>query len=258
MSALLQYAVGGAQRPDTFSGMQAPLRTGLEALFAAAPPEIQQNLRITSGYRSPQRQAEILQGSLGKRVGQQAVDRWNSIVARHGGDVIAAGQEARPWLREIGITKWVAPPGSSNHQKGDASDLKYLNNAARQWAHQNAGAHGLHFPLSNEDWHVEAVGSRGGQPASSGTPVTVANSRGLGAMFAGTPMAEYNPAPAAPFSPVGGVDPNAVQTVPVQGFGDLAMAFAAPAIQRQEEEAAQQAEQTRRAALFGNLGAMFG
>lgn len=252
MSDLVRYAVGGAARPDTFSGMQAPLRTGLEALFSMAPPEIQQNMRITSGYRSPQRQAEILQGSLAKRVGQDAVARWNNIVAKNGGDVVKAGQEARPWLREIGITKWVAPPGSSNHQKGDASDLKYLNSAAQKWAHANAGQAGLHFPLANENWHVEAAGSRGGQAA----PV-MANASGLGQLMTGQPLADVAPQQAA-FNPIAGVDPNMVQSVPMQDLSGLAMAFMQPQQRRQEEEAAQQADQTRRAALFGNLGAMFG
>jgi LAS superfamily LD-carboxypeptidase LdcB len=68
--------------------------------------------------------------------------------------------------------KWVAPPGHSNHGKGIAADLHAYGTvldlkaggkvgAATKWAHANAGKFGLHFPLSNEDWHIEPKGSRG-------------------------------------------------------------------------------------------------
>lgn len=135
------YVTGGAARPDSFSGMDPRFSFALQQMFAAAPPEIQAQLRVSSGYRSPERQAELWQGALAKYGSPDAA------------------------------RKWVAPPGRSNHNHGYAADLKYLSPVAQQWAHQNAGQFGLAFPLSNENWHVELAGARGaGGSATAGMP----------------------------------------------------------------------------------------
>lgn len=60
----------------------------------------------------------------------------------------------------------VAFPGSSMHNKGGAGDIAYANDQARKWAHENAAAHGFHFPVPGENWHVEAIGSRKTAPAA--------------------------------------------------------------------------------------------
>lgn len=72
---------------------------------------------------------------------------------------------------------WAAPPGHSNHEKGLAGDLDYHgNDAAAKWAHDNASTFGLHFPLSNENWHVEPAGMtrgtafNGPEPTFNGGP----------------------------------------------------------------------------------------
>lgn len=127
-----KYATGGAQRPDSLSGMQPAFNQSLSAMFANAPPEIQSELRVMSGYRSPERQAQL----------------WQEALAKYG-----SPEAAR---------KWVAPPGKSQHNSGNAADLSYLSPAARAWAHQNAAQYGLAFPLSNEPWHVELATARGG------------------------------------------------------------------------------------------------
>lgn len=57
--------------------------------------------------------------------------------------------------------RWVAHPGHSNHEKGIAADLSYSSPALVNWVHANARQFGLWFPLSNENWHVEPLGSRG-------------------------------------------------------------------------------------------------
>lgn len=241
---LSQYVQGGATRPDAISGLNPQFRQSIADMFAAAPSNIQQQLRITSAYRSPARQAEILAGSLAKRQGPDAVARWNSYVQQANGDVVSAGQAARSWLRSIGATKWVAPPGRSNHQKGVAMDLGYLDPAATQWAHANAPKYGLNFPLSNEDWHIEPAGIRHGGVAPAG-------------------MAVASAAPSVPLTP--GPQPG----------GSLANMFAAPdlspgppvmdapslglaAMFMQQQNARQQREQqeqddlqARRQALFG-------
>lgn len=112
--------------------MEGNFAQSLEAMFANAPPEIQAEMRVSSGYRSPERQAQL----------------WQEALAKYG-----SPEAAR---------KWVAPPGNSQHNHGNAADLKYLSPAAREWAHSNAAQYGLAFPLSNEPWHIEAAGARGG------------------------------------------------------------------------------------------------
>lgn len=124
------FSVGGAQRPDSFTGMNQGFNTALGGLFSAAPPDIQQQLQVSSGFRSEERQAELW---------DQALKKYGSV------------EEAR---------KWVAPPGRSQHGLGFAADLKFLDPAARQWVKDNAGQHGLAFPLANEPWHIELAGDR--------------------------------------------------------------------------------------------------
>lgn len=112
-------------------GMDANFSSALAKMFAAAPPEIQKSLQINSGYRSPQRQAQL----------------WDAALKKYGSPA-----EAR---------KWVAPPGNSFHNKGKAADLGYLSPDAKAWVHANSKQFGLHFPLSHEDWHIEPIGARG-------------------------------------------------------------------------------------------------
>ncbi|GGE23477.1 hypothetical protein GCM10011390_48610 [Aureimonas endophytica] len=136
---LSSRAVSGAQRPDSFTGMRPEFASGLEAMLRAAPPEIAEGLQVSSGYRSPERQAEL----------------WADALRKYGSPA-----EAR---------KWVAPPGRSGHNHGHAADLSFngkrLDDApanVREWVHQNAARFGLAFPLGNEAWHVELAGARSG------------------------------------------------------------------------------------------------
>ena len=62
----------------------------------------------------------------------------------------------------------MAPPGKSQHNHGNAADLKYLSPEAKAWVHANAARYGLAFPLANEDWHVELAAARGGSPGGQG------------------------------------------------------------------------------------------
>lgn len=133
---LSQYLIGGAAaRPDSLTGFDPRLNERLGQLFVAAPPEVRDVLRISSGYRSPEKQAQL----------------WQDALTKYG-----SPEAAR---------KWVAPPGKSNHNHGTAADLKYLAPTAQQWAHANAANYGLAFPLSNEPWHIEIAEARGGKPA---------------------------------------------------------------------------------------------
>lgn len=220
-----QFAVGGAQRPDSFSGLDPTFNSALQALFTAAPPEIQQSLRVTSGFRSPEKQAEL----------------WQNALNKYGDPEIA--------------DNWVAPPGRSNHNHGRAVDLKYLSPAATEWAHANAEKFGLHFPLANENWHVEPLGSRGKGSAPASGSSTVSR------MMSPTPMAQQT----------GQVQPNAqnIQQVQRALLGDI-LAPRAPVTpdfstvvqnyraRQEREQESKEAEAQRKAALFSGLGAHFG
>lgn len=139
---LRPYLVGGAaRRSDSLSGLDRSFVDSLAKMYEAAPEDIRQGLLISSAYRSPQVQAEI----------------YNAAVQKYGSE-----QEAR---------RWAAPPGRSNHNRGLAVDFRYGNPAAQHWAHANAGNYGLGFPLSNENWHLEPAGIRGGAPAPTAPAV---------------------------------------------------------------------------------------
>ena len=95
--------------------------------------------------------------------------------------------------------KWVAPPGRSFHGKGQAADLSYENNQARDWALANVGNYSLATPMAHEPWHVEPAGARSGAgttPASYGAPGMTPTQAPAGQ----TPLAP--PAQQAPVSPV--------------------------------------------------------
>lgn len=83
-------------------------------------------IKVTSGYRSPQRQQQL----------------WNQALKKYG-----SAARAR---------KWVAPPGRSNHNHGLAADIA----GDRAWAHKNAHKYGLVFPMAHEPWHIEPIGAR--------------------------------------------------------------------------------------------------
>lgn len=137
------YLQGGALRPDAITGLQPAFNTSLAGMFAAAPPEIRNNLRMFSAYRSPE-----VQGGL-----------WEAALTKYG-----SPEAAR---------KWVAPPGKSKHNSGQAADLRYLNDAAREWVHANAANHGLTFPMAHENWHIEPIGARDGTQPKLSFPASV-------------------------------------------------------------------------------------
>ncbi len=127
-------------REAHLAGIQPQMRSALAQLMAAAPEDIRSQITLKSGRRTTERQAQLYQEAL----------------AKYGSEA-----EAR---------KWVAPPGRSRHDKGDAYDLGYGSPAAREWVHANAGRFGLAFPLANEDWHIELATARGGgAPAAPAT-----------------------------------------------------------------------------------------
>lgn len=85
-------------------------------------------IKIFSGYRSPERQAELF---------ARAVKKYGSVA------------KAR---------RWVAPPGASRHNMGYAADLRFATAEAQEWAHANAKKYGLNFRMGHEPWHIELGG----------------------------------------------------------------------------------------------------
>lgn len=141
-----RYAVGGATRPDSFSRMTPAMRQGLSSMLTAADEALGEGLQVYSGYRSPELQARLY---------ADALERYGSE------------EEAR---------KWVAPPGNSRHNTGQAADLKWkgvrLDQAPEEikaWVKANASRFGLDVPMEWEPWQVEEAGARG-QPIGTVSP----------------------------------------------------------------------------------------
>lgn len=90
------------------------------------------SVRIVSAYRSDATQARL----------------WQAALVKYGGASAAR--------------KWVAPPGSSMHNKGLAADLANVTEAMRR----AASTDGLVFRMAHEGWHIEPLGA-----VSGDTPV---------------------------------------------------------------------------------------
>jgi hypothetical protein len=106
-----------------FSDLNPNFSEALQAMMAVRP-----GIMIGSGYRDPQRQAQLF---------ANAIKKYGSVeAARH----------------------WVAPPGHSRHNMGLAADLQFASDEDRAWAHANAEQYGLNFRLGHEPWHIELAG----------------------------------------------------------------------------------------------------
>jgi hypothetical protein len=144
-----RYAVGGAAaRPDSFTGLNPDYAARVAQLVMAAEQELGPGaLKITSAYRSPEKQAELYEAAIRKYGSPEAA------------------------------RKWVAPPGRSKHNAGLAVDfanaqgslLRDASSREAQWIRENAGRFGLDVPMSWEPWQVELAGARG-QSGAPGAP----------------------------------------------------------------------------------------
>lgn len=111
----------------------------LRSILADRLQDMQQDLQvqgapgfaISSGYRSPEHQAEL----------------YSAAVAKYGSPDAAR--------------KWVAPPGHSMHNEGLAADLSFDPGAGPE-VHALASQYGLKFPMPYENWHIEPQETRGG------------------------------------------------------------------------------------------------
>ena len=123
-TSLRKYVVKGhgAERPDSFSNMNPKFRSALVPFFQAAEEAgvLKLGEGISSGWRSKELQARL--------------------------------HAQNPYM--------AAPAGRSQHGFGTAIDLNRGNRKFIEWAHKNADRFGFFFPLANEEWHMEPVGSR--------------------------------------------------------------------------------------------------
>ena len=117
------------------TGINPNFASTLENLIAAAS-EAGHDVTINSGYRSPERQAELF---------ADAVRKYGS---------------------EAAARRWVAPPGRSRHNHGIAADLGYGSDEARDWVHANAEKYGLNLRMDWEPWHIEPLNMKRGGAAS--------------------------------------------------------------------------------------------
>lgn len=90
-------------------------------------------VRVNSSYRSVKEQTTL----------------WNQALKKYGSE-----SKAR---------KWVAPPGKSRHNFGQAIDMNLLRNGRKipqKEYDQIIAQAGMHRPMSWETWHIEPIGSR--------------------------------------------------------------------------------------------------
>jgi LAS superfamily LD-carboxypeptidase LdcB len=148
----LEGSVTGNANSESVRKLNATFADRLENMLAAAPPEVAAQIKIVSGFRSTEKQAQLYNKRVKEFVNQGYGEAHAKELAR----------------------KWVAPPGRSMHNHGEAVDLasgdmhKFGKSAAGKWVHANAEKYGLYFPMGHEPWHIEMVGGRrqnGGQAA---------------------------------------------------------------------------------------------
>ena len=158
-SSLFSYMTKG--KPKSYiDDLNPKFASRIQTMIDAAPPEIRSRIRIESGARTPQRQAELISAKLSGN----AKKTFDSYIARFG--AVEGGAQwaaANPGVAKArGIGHSIALPGRSQHQHGNAIDFG-RDPVAEAWMHKNAGKYGLYYPMGYEPWHIEMVGSRNGQ-----------------------------------------------------------------------------------------------
>lgn len=152
----------GYQPPDLTWAFTRPVRAviadDLRAMIDAAAGDSVE-LTVVSGYRSPSEQVEAFDATVGRALGRNP--GWGRA-------------EAESWT-----SRFVAPPGHSQHQLGTAVDLSsyetgyaltpwFTETALARWIAEHAWAYGFVIPYTlqgeartgygYEPWHVRWVG----------------------------------------------------------------------------------------------------
>lgn len=107
---------------EDIEGLDPRLQSRILSLIGASGGRVW----LVSGFRSEERQAAL----------------WRDAVAKYGSESAAR--------------KWVAPPGKSNHNRGQAVDIGGTDEGMA-WARQNLARYGLWQPMSHEPWHFEVL-----------------------------------------------------------------------------------------------------
>ena len=92
------------------------------------------DVRVNSSYRSVEEQTRL----------------WREALSKYG-----SAEAAR---------KWVAPPGRSRHNSGEAIDMNLMRNGQKIPQSEFDALireAGMYRPMAWEGWHVEPLGSRG-------------------------------------------------------------------------------------------------
>ncbi len=146
-ASYLSSVLASGKGASHVTGMQADFQKRLATMIASMPKELQGSVTVTSGFRSVERQQQL----------------WLEALKKYG-----SPEAAR---------KWVAPPGNSQHNRGNAADLGYKSDASRQWVHANASQFGLNFPMGHEPWHIEDASARSKETAAEIDRLTQAAQR---------------------------------------------------------------------------------
>lgn len=159
-------------RENSISGMNPEFANNLNTAFRELPEDLRGKLTVYSGYRDASVQADIVANNMTK-YGFNATDvaAWKSDVASMGAE--AAGQKWSEQFSGSGMRKFVALPGSSKHQKGEAADLMFdgvrldeIDEETRTRIHEHLGKYGLTFRMSHEPWQVELDTNREERPSA--------------------------------------------------------------------------------------------
>lgn len=118
-----QWALALRFPAENLDGLQPDARAAFEAARTRALWRHGQIVGLTSGYRTPARQAVLY---------AEEVRRSGSVAAAR---------------------RWVLPPHESRHVAGTAMDVRPTEGA--RWLEEHGGRHGLYRVYDNEWWHFE-------------------------------------------------------------------------------------------------------
>ena len=140
---LLSRSQGGVNAEKLNPTFAAKLMRAIQA----AEEKTGDSVTITSGYRTPEQQAQLYANHIRKAY-------------------IYNGKTYMPNASQL---EPVAEPGKSAHQSGNAVDLS--QGRAREWIRENAGRFGL-IDLAGDPPHFSDVPENMGAPSTGGTPPT--------------------------------------------------------------------------------------
>lgn len=90
-------------------------------------------------------------------------ERLLGLLVHFGGRVLIVsgrrswGEQQVLWLRYLAGGPLAARPGTSNHERGAAADLRIVGDVTWSQVHTEAAKRGLRFPVPGENWHCEAA-----------------------------------------------------------------------------------------------------